>query len=272
MSASPWLPIFAGIAADIRSQLGPLAGSRRGREVVGTGAGGDRTVVLDAVAEEIAVRHLEKAYRSGLRFRLLSEELGARDFGGDPVVLIDPLDGSLNAKQGVPYYAVVLALAHGDTLGDVELALVHNLATADEFTAQRGGGAHRNGRPIPSQGPEPADRYPLVQLEAPRPLEAVERARAVIERAERLRVLGSVGLNLCHTATGAISLTLAPLPVRAFDLAGPLLILREAGGSATDFEGSDLAPVASALSSRTTLLAAATPAGHARALELLAGR
>jgi myo-inositol-1(or 4)-monophosphatase len=269
VSASPWLPIFAGIAADIRSQIVPLAGSRHGREVVGTGAGGDHTLVLDAVAEQIAVRHLEKAYRSGLRFRLVSEELGSRDFGGDPLVLVDPLDGSLNAKQGVPYYAVLLALAQGGALGDVELALVHNLATGDEFTAQRGQGAHRSGRPITSRERQAPDRYPLVQLEAPDPLAAVERARPVIERAERLRVLGSVGLNLCHTATGAISLTMAPLPVRAFDLAGPLLILREAGGLATDFEGGGLDRVESALTSRTTLLAAATPAEHARALELL---
>lgn len=229
-------------------------------------------MVLDAVAEEIAVRHLEKAYRSGLRFRLVSEELGARDFGGDPLVLVDPLDGSLNAKQGVPYYAVVLALAHGDALGDVDLALVHNLATGDEFTALRGEGARRNGRLIASQGRQAPDRYPLVQLEAPDPLAAVEGARKVIERAERLRVLGSVGLNLCHTATGAISLTLAPLPVRAFDLAGPLLILREAGGLATDFQGGGLEPVKSALASRTTFLAGSTPAVHAGALELLGAR
>jgi myo-inositol-1(or 4)-monophosphatase len=272
VSASPWLPIFAGIAADIRSRLAPLAGTGRGREVVGTGAGGDRTVVLDAVAEEIAIRHLEEAYRSGLRFRLVSEELGTRDFGGQALVLIDPLDGSLNAKQGVPYYSVVLALASGDALGDVELALVHNLATGDEFTAERGGGARRNGQPIASQGGQAPSRYPLVQLEAPDPLLAVERARAVIQQAERLRVLGSVGLNLCHTATGAISLTLAPLPVRAFDLAGPLLVLREAGGHATGVEGEDLDRVPSALSSRTTLLAACAPAVHAQALELLAGR
>lgn len=270
MSASPWLPIFRGIAADVRSQVVPLAGTSRGREIVGTGAGGDRTVFLDAVAEQVAVRHLEEAYRSGLRFRLVSEELGSRDFGGDPLVLIDPVDGSMNAKQGVPYYSVVLALARGDTLGDVELALVHNLATGDEFTARREGGADHNGRPIRSPAGDPPARYPLVQLEAPDPLAAVDRVRAVIAQAERLRVLGSVGLNLCHTATGAISLTLAPQPVRAFDLAGPLLILREAGGVATDLLGANLGPVSSALSSRTTLLAASSPAAHARALGLLA--
>jgi fructose-1,6-bisphosphatase/inositol monophosphatase family enzyme len=130
-------------------------------------------------------------------------------------------------------------------------------------------GARRPGKAIASPD-EPAPAcFPLVQLEAPDPLAAVQRARPVIERAERLRVLGSVGLNLCHTATGAISLTLAPLEVRAFDLAGPLLVLREAGGLATDFEGGRLEPVGSALTSRTTMLAAASRAMHDRGLQLL---
>jgi myo-inositol-1(or 4)-monophosphatase len=271
VSASSWLPTFRGIAADIRAQVAPLCGTSRGRRVVGTGAGGDRTVFLDAFAEGIAVRHLEEAYRSGLRFRLLSEELGAGDYGGDPLVLLDPIDGSLNAKQGVPYYAVLLALASGDRLADVEIALVLNLATGDEFVAERGGGAFQNGLLIRSQGEPLPARYPLVQLDVPDPLAGIQRVRAIIAHAERLRVLGSVGLNLCHTATGALSLTLAPVPVRAFDLAGPLLILREAGGIATDLDGGSLDAVTTGLTSKTTLLAAASRAAHERALELLAG-
>ncbi|HYM49966.1 MAG TPA: inositol monophosphatase family protein [Candidatus Limnocylindrales bacterium] len=272
MTASAWLPIFREIAAEIRRQIVPLAGTGRGRAVVGAGAGGDQTVFLDAAAEEIAVRHLEKAYRSGLRFQLVSEELGTRDFGGDALILVDPVDGSLNAKQGVPYYAVVLAMAGGPTLQDVEVALVWNLATGEEFSAQRSAGAFHDGRQIEPQALDPGDRYPLVQMDASRPLAAIDRVRQIVDHAERLRILGSVGLNLCYTATGAIALTMAPLPMRAFDLAGPLLILREAGGVATDLEGGSLSRVPSDLSARTTLLASASAAAHARALQLLGHR
>jgi myo-inositol-1(or 4)-monophosphatase len=260
------LPIFRGIAAEIHSSISPLVGTRRGREVVGTGAGGDRTVYLDVVAEEIAVRHLEQAYRSGQRFRLLSEELGSRDFGGDELVLVDPLDGSLNAKQGVPYYGVLLAAASGDRLGDVTAALVRNLATGDEFTAERGAGAFRHGRRIDPQADAVIDRYPLVLLDAPDPLPALEKARPVIQRAERVRMLGSAGLNLCYVATGALSLVIAPEPVRAFDLAGPLLILREAGGVATDLHGEQIDGVSSRLETRITMVASGSAAVHARAL------
>src|SRR5260370_31002938 len=98
------------MAGEIRAEIPPLAGTPRGREEFGLGAGGDRTIYLDQLAEEIVVRHLEQAYRSGLRFRLISEELGERDFGGGPLALTDPLVGSFNAQMGLPYYAGVLAV------------------------------------------------------------------------------------------------------------------------------------------------------------------
>lgn len=237
---------------------------------MGIGAGGDRTVYLDALAEEIAVRHLETAYRSGLRFRLLSEELGARDFGGPDLILLDPLDGSLNAEYGLPYCAVVLAMTPGERLRDVEVALVLNLVNGDEFRAERGKGAYRNDQLLTVDNSVADSRhYGLIQLDAPRPLDAVARAQPLITHAERLRILGSASLNLCHTATGGIALQVAPLPVRTFDLAGPLLILREAGGVATDLEGRSLDDAGLALETRSTVLASGSRELHAYALRLL---
>src|SRR4029077_16725859 len=127
-----WLPIFRAIAAEIRAEIVPLAGTARGREVVGLGAGGAPSVYLDPLAEGIVVRPLEQAYRSGLRFHLISEELGERDFGGPMLVLCDPLDGSVNAKMGLPYYAVVLAVTEGDRLRDGRLGYVQNLVNRRE--------------------------------------------------------------------------------------------------------------------------------------------
>jgi myo-inositol-1(or 4)-monophosphatase len=236
---------------------------------VGRGAGGDRTVYLDAIAEGIVVRHLETAYRSGLRFRLLSEELGARDFGGSDLVLVDPLDGSLNAKYGVPYYAITLAVSSGDRLKDVRVAFVVNLVSQEEFSAELGGGAYRNGTRLQSAQASPNGHFGIIQVDAPNPLDALDRVRALLARADRLRVLGSAALNLCHTATGGISLQLAPLPIRTFDLAGPLLILREAGGLATTLDGGSLGDLSSDLTARSTLLAAGSPNVHAEALRLL---
>jgi len=98
------------------------------------------------------------------------------------------------------------------------------------------------------------------------------RAAAILAKAEKVRQLGSAALNLCHTATGGVALQLTPAPVRAFDLAGPLLILREAGGMATDFDGRPVDAVSVRLDSRTTLLASLSSTIHAFALQLLGTR
>jgi myo-inositol-1(or 4)-monophosphatase len=268
-----WLPIFRAIAAEIRGAVPPVAGTPEGREVIGLGAGGDQTVHLDQLAERIVVRHLEQAYRSGFRFQLISEELGERAFGGEPLVLADPLDGSFNAKMGLPYYSVVLAVTEGDRFADVRLGYVQNLVTGDEFHAIHGAGAFRNGKPLqPAPPPFDGRSIPLVQFDAPSGVEPRERAAPIFARAEKVRQLGSAALNLCHTATGGVALQVTPAPVRSFDLAGPLLILKEAGGTATDFEGRSIDSVSVRLDARTTLLASLSPRVHAYALELLGAR
>jgi myo-inositol-1(or 4)-monophosphatase len=265
-----WLPICRAIAAEVRAAISPLSGSLAGRQVVGAGAGGDQTILLDQLAEAIVVRHLEQAYRSGFRFQLISEELGERDFGGASLLLVDPLDGSFNAKMGLPYYAVVLAATDGDRLRDVTFGYVQNLVTGDEFHAVRGDGAFRNGMPLePVRVPFERASIPLVQFDAPTGVEPRQRAAPIFERAEKVRQLGSAALNLCHTAAGGVSLQVTPAPVRAFDLAGPLLILREAGGVATDIRGSSIDDVSVRLDSRTTLLASLSAPIHAYALQLL---
>jgi myo-inositol-1(or 4)-monophosphatase len=273
VTSQAWLPIFRAIAAEIRAEIVPLAGTARAREVVGLGAGGDQTVYLDQLAEGIVVRHLEQAYRSGLRFHLISEELGERDFGGSTLVLCDPLDGSVNAKLGLPYYAVVLAVTDGDRFRDVRVGYVQNLVTGDEFHAIAGAGAFRNGKPLQvSPAAFEGRSIPLVSFDAPSGVEPRERAAAIFARAEKIRQLGSAALNLCHTAAGAVALQVTPAPVRAFDLAGPLLILREAGGIATDYDGESLEEVSVRLDSKTTLLASLSAAVHAFARQLVMER
>jgi len=269
LTSTSWLPVFRAIGVEIRAAVHPLAGTARGRAVTGQGAGGDGTIYMDQLAEEIAVRHLEQAYRSGARFQLVSEELGERGFGGSPLVLVDPLDGSFNAKQGLPYYAVVLAVSDGERLPDVRLGYVLNLVTGDEFYAEAGGGAFRNGQPLrPDAGPFDGRTFAVVQLDAPTGVEPRGRCGAILAQAEKTQQLGSAALNLCHTATGGITLQVTPAPVRAFDLAGPLLILRECGGIATTFEGEPLDGVSCRLDSRTTLLASLSADAHQHALRL----
>src|SRR3954447_19205202 len=85
-----------------------------------TGGGGDRTLVIDQQAEDIVFEQLERLHDSGARFTAVSEERGVVGFGGDGVrVVIDPIDGSMNARRGLTHHALSIAVADGPTMADV---------------------------------------------------------------------------------------------------------------------------------------------------------
>ena len=69
-------------------------------------------------------------------------------------VVIDPLDGSKNAKRGLPHHALSLAVADGDTMADVVFGFVHDFGTGEEWVARRGEGALLNGVPLDPGVPE----------------------------------------------------------------------------------------------------------------------
>ncbi len=254
----------------MRAATAHLVGTEAGRAELATGAGGDTTVEIDRLAESVALERLGRAAAAGDTFSILSEEVGHRGQGAEwPLVLIDPIDGSLNAKQGIPVFAVMLALLDGPRLADTRAGYVLNLVSGESWHAVRGAGAFRDGEPLRVLPPKPGHRdFEMVALESsPR---SVARARPLLERAAKVRVLGCMALSIVHTATGGVDVFCAPFRARAFDMAASLLILREAGGVATDLEGSDVFAVRAGLEARTTLLCASDPGCHARALAALA--
>src|SRR5688500_2832761 len=87
--------------------------AERVRETGTRGEGGDRTLEIDAAAEAAVFAQLERLHRDGARFTAVSEERGVVDFGSDgTLVVVDPIDGSLNAKRGMPHHALSIAVAH----------------------------------------------------------------------------------------------------------------------------------------------------------------
>jgi myo-inositol-1(or 4)-monophosphatase len=262
--------VFLRISARVRSAVTPLAGTEAGRRQLEMGAGGDRTMEVDRAAEEAVFTELEAVARQGETFSVLSEEAGLRRFGADrPLVIVDPVDGSLNAKQGIPFFNVMLALLSGPTIGEVTAGSVVNLVDGQSWTAVRGGGAEHDGRPIQPLAPARRGAIELLGLESsPRSLKA---AWPLVERSSKVRILGSMALSVAHTAAGGIDVFCAPLPMRVFDMAASLLILTESGGVASDVKGHPLDALACNLATRTTLLCSADHGLHALALSSLAG-
>lgn len=232
------------------------------------GAGGDTTMELDRAAEDVVFAELALLAEKGERFSVLSEEAGLRKFGADyPLLLVDPVDGSLNAKQGVPLFGLMLAILDGPLVGDTFAGLVLNLTTGEEWQAVRKQGVWRAGRPLAQLRAADDHRIELLGLEStPR---AIKVAQPLVERASKIRIIGSMAISIALTAAGAFDVFCAPIPVRVFDMAASLLILGEAGGVATNLQGEPLEGLRCDLGTRSTLLCAPTRELHGRALELL---
>ena len=113
-----WLSVCRDCVADIDEALVRLP-TRVDREpVLRLGEGGDETTAIDAAAEDAVVARLAALEAD---FLLVSEELGERRFGsGGPTrVVVDPIDGSVNAKRGIPFFSLSVAVADGPTMADV---------------------------------------------------------------------------------------------------------------------------------------------------------
>jgi myo-inositol-1(or 4)-monophosphatase len=266
-----WLELFRRIGAGVRGAVLPIAGTEAGRVRFEVGAGGDTTMEVDRAAEAVVFAELEAAAAAGEKFTVLSEESGLRSFGAPyPLVLVDPVDGSLNAKQGVPLFGLMLAVLDGPAIDDTFAGYVLNLNTGGEWTAIRNQGAQRNGAPLAVIPRDDPRKIQILGLESsPR---AIAVARPLVDRAGKLRILGSMAISIALTASGGFDIFCAPMPVRVFDMAASLLLLKETGGVATDMKGNPIGPLPASLERRTTLLCAPTAGLHAEALQILGSK
>jgi myo-inositol-1(or 4)-monophosphatase len=270
MTNEQWLELFKGIGRKMRDGLSVILAREGGMVPLGKGAGGDKTFPVDKWAEDIILAALEKARWQGESFTLISEELGIRKFGeGKKIVLVDPIDGSNNAKSGIPFFSTSLALLNDETLSTLAVGYVINLAMGDEFWAVRAQGAYKNGKRIRTAATQ---GITIVAYEASSPRTDLPRIMPLLGEAQRTRCFGSTALDLSYLASGAISVFAAATASRAFDYAAGMLILEEADGVITDFEGTSLDHLVAGLGRTVPLLASKNDATHARALNILTSR
>jgi myo-inositol-1(or 4)-monophosphatase len=215
-----------------------LAGSRAGMERLeetGTrGEGGDRTLVIDAAAEDAVFAELEALHDAGARFTAVSEERGNVDFGSDELlVVIDPIDGSLNAKRGLGPHSISIAVADGPTMADVAFGFVHDFGTGEEWRAVRGEGAWLGDvalRDAPPERRKDDGRLELVAVESADPRWLARASDGLLEHVNRVRALGSIAISLCQVAPTRVDGMVSLARSRAVDAAAAQLVVREAGG------------------------------------------
>ena len=260
-----WLDCLERMAAAGREAAVPLAGRASGRVALGRGGGGDITIELDRAAEEAMVSVLESCAPES--YSLVAEERGIELVAGAPWrVMLDPVDGSLNAKRGLEPFGSTIAVARGETLRDVRVAHTCDYTRGHRFAAVRGAGARMQREPARRAAAEPCcdrvvdpadsgivDATPrdgsveVVLFEGGRPdaLVVSYQALAALSLSEpdpflRVRQIGSLALSLCLVAQGIADVLVAPVPSRAVDIAAGLLILEESGGGAAALDGSEL--------------------------------
>jgi myo-inositol-1(or 4)-monophosphatase len=196
----------------------PLRADRE--PVVGAGEGGDETTAIDAAAERVILERFR-----GDDVRIVSEEVGVEGSGRWTVV-VDPIDGSLNAKRGIPFFSISIAVADGDTMDDVVFGYVFDFGTGEEWRASRCCGAQLNGAAITEL---PKDELEILSFEATTTAYVSENAARFDGVAHRLRVMGSLAITLCHLAAGRVDGVVSLKAARSVDIAAAQLLVREQG-------------------------------------------
>lgn len=240
------IDLLKQIAINVYDAIHPLLGTKKAAEKAQRGAGGDISMQIDLIAENIVIDTLEN---EKVNLLLISEELGERYIGNkekaiksQDVLIIDPVDGSNNAVRGIPYCSISIAYAIGRTINDIKKAVILNLNTKDIYWAIKGEGAYLNNSEIHVSDLDITDKC-FFELNLPKKdvFTYIERLKPIIERFYRMRILGSSALTLCQVARGSMDAFInLRNSNRLVDVAAGLLILKEAGGRVFSLDGKEI--------------------------------
>jgi len=228
--SADWLGICRRSVAAQREVFAEVRGIEERTVYEGIGQGGDHTLVIDRRCEDKVFAELEQLAAEGAAFVAVSEERGEVVFGegGEARVVIDPIDGSLNARRMVPSHSLSIAVASGPSMADVEFGYVYDFGAEEEFVATRGGGALLDDEPI-AVG-EDREKLELLGIESAEPEWALPALEVLSGRVYRLRVVGSLAITASYVAAARFDAMTGLRPCRSVDVAAAQLIVREAGG------------------------------------------
>lgn len=194
----------------------------------------DLVTEMDRRSEDYLIGQVRAHYPG---HAIVSEEAGSLD-GSSGCWYIDPLDGTLNYAHGVPVFSVSVAYAEAD---QILLGVVYDPMRDECFSAERGGGAFLNGRPIHASAQAGLDQaflvtgfpYDLRRV----PFNNIELFGRLLLRTQSVRCHGSAALDLAYVAAGRFD-GYWEIRLKPWDLAAGALIAVEAGAVITSFEGS----------------------------------
>ena len=234
------------IALSVYDAIHPILGLKEASAKNQIGAGGDISMDIDLISENVVISSLEERNVDVL---LISEEIGEKYIGdkqkaikSQNILIVDPVDGSNNAVRGIPYCSVSIAFAKGKTVMDIEKAVVLDLISKDIYWATKEKGAYLNGRKIKVSDLDFSNKC-FFELNLPKKniFQHIEILKPIIQQFHRMRILGSSALTLCQIAKGSMEAFINLRESnRLVDVAAGLLILKEAGGLFFSLNGSEI--------------------------------
>lgn len=190
----------------------------------------------DTEVEREILYHLKKGYP---QFGIQAEESGSQLRDSEYRWIVDPIDGTDNFIHGIPHFAISIALAEGNNL---IVGVVYDPVSDELYVGERGGGAFLNDRRIRAGQNRLLSRAMLATGFPQRNKEFLpaywDSFRTLCSACHGIRSQGSAALDLCHTAAGRYD-GFWEKGLAAWDIAAGALILQEAGGLITDFDGSN---------------------------------
>lgn len=277
------------IIKDVGRAIRPYVGNPESGETVKIGADGTPTSFIDIIAEEKVIDVLKYSpYESYLvseevgELKLgkgktesitLTQELRRKDIPDEErpkfIFLVDPLDGTSNAIKEIPAYGISVAVAEVPkgrlaTLDDVVLGFISNFGNGNFFEAEKGKGCWLNNEKVK---PSTEVNISCMSLGGFTKSSTIT-ASKLVDNARRMRVLGSVVLELSYVASGKYDAFLDLRGSRIIDIAASKLILEEAGGVITNKYGEKLHNKLS-IYEKTIVVAANNPILHKQMINIL---
>jgi fructose-1,6-bisphosphatase/inositol monophosphatase family enzyme len=260
----PDLEVLYRVSVAVQRVVRDAGTSPHRGDVVAMGADGSPTEELDRLAEAEILRVLGA---EGVDWNLVSEEAGQVARGGTRTLVVDPIDGTMNALRNLPFSTVSLALGR-ENLAGVEVGLVRDLFRGTTWWGARGQGAYVDGRPIHTRAWNPKGEILFANLG----YRATERAVRMSGKSRRVRSLGCASFEMLMVAQGSadgyfFENTDAHRNLRATDIAAAYRIVCEAGGGVTDSHGGSLEAFPFTAEGRTSVFAWGDPKMLAAAAE-----